>query len=255
MLTTIIITFNEADKIEQCIRSVQAFSDEIIVVDSMSSDTTGAKAESLGAKVYYAPFEGYGRQKRIAATYASHEWLFSIDADEVVSPELAAAINNIKQQADHGLYKINILTNFYGRWIRHCGWYPQPKIRLWRRDAGLMSDAAVHEGVVPLVAGQAVGHLDGDLLHYTFKGVGAYLEKINRYAALQALCKAKTGKKISLFHIWFVPKWTFFSDYLLRRGFLDGYAGYLVCKYAAHYTFVKYNMAREIMQQQGLSRE
>ena len=243
-ISAIIITLNEARHIARCIRSVQRVADEVIVVDSNSEDDTAAIAESLGARVFRHDFAGYGAQKNIAAGYASHEWLLNIDADEALSPGLERSILDIKQHPAKDAYACNRLTNYCGKWIRHCGWYPDTLVRLWHRDKAGVTQDVVHEQFI-VRPGATTGFLKGDLLHYSFPTISAHLKKIEEYSETGARQDAARGKTCSLLRLWLVPKWKFFTTYIIRLGILDGYYGYVISKNSAFATFVKYVKIRE----------
>jgi glycosyltransferase involved in cell wall biosynthesis len=244
-ISAIIITLNEAQHIARCIQSLQRVADEIIVVDSHSQDDTVSIAEGLGARVFLHEFAGYGVQKNIAAGYARYDWLLNIDADEALSPELEGSILEAKQQFTKDAYAFNRLTNYCGKWIRHCGWYPDTLIRLWHKDKAGVSANAVHEEFF-VKPGATTGFLKGDLLHYSFPTLSAHLRKIEHYSETGARQDVARGKTCSLFRLWLVPKWKFFTTYIIRLGFLDGYYGYIISKNSAFATFMKYAKIREL---------
>lgn len=249
-ISAIIITLNEARQIARCIRSVQRVADEVIVVDSFSGDDTVAIAESLGARVFRHEFAGYGAQKNIAAGYATHDWLLNMDADEALSPELERSILEIKKNPAKDAYACNRLTNYCGKWIRHCGWYPDTLVRLWHRDKADVTRDTVHEQFV-VYPGAATGFLAGDLLHYSFPTISHHLKKIEEYSETGARQDIARGKTCSLLRLWFVPKWKFFVTYIIRLGILDGYYGYIISKHSAFATFVKYVKIREYRKGNG----
>jgi len=253
MISAVIITYNEEHNIARCIRALDGLADEIILVDSFSKDNTVAIAESLGAKVLQHVFEGYGEQKRIAISHASHDWLLSVDADEVVSPELKQSILAIKGKEQYAAYQFPFLTNYCGHWIRHSGWYPSPKARLWDKRKGEMTADKVHEGWNLHNPNDPIGNLKGDILHYSFPTISAHLKKIEHYSENGARFDVARGKKVSLMKLLFAPKIAFFKDFILRGGFLDGYYGYIVCKNSAFAAYAKYAKIRQYteMQQKG----
>ena len=244
-LSVVIITLNESRNIGRCLESVQGLADEIVVVDSQSTDDTAAIAERLGARVVLQPFLGYGAQKNFANQQASHDWILSLDADEALSPELRQSVLAWKEQLpEHTAYRCNRLTNYCGAWIRHCGWYPDTKVRLFDRNTGAWKSETLHEFWQPHAAEAPIGKISGDLLHYSFYTLNDHIRQIDRYTELAAQERAAKGKSYSRFRIWFGPKWTFLSCYIFRLGFLDGYPGYVVCRYNAYYTFMKYTKTR-----------
>jgi len=246
-ITACIITFNEERNIARCIAALKDVVEEIVVVDSFSKDQTVQIAESLGARVLQQKFEGYGKQKYFAQQQASHQWVLSVDADEVLSPELAASIKAIKTAPKFDAYKIDILPNYCGKWIRHCGWYPQPKLRLWNKEKGSMQHSSVHEGIELHDKNAPIGRLKGDLLHYSYDTVSDHLRKIDQYTEIAARANAANNKNVSLLKLLLAPKWQFFIEYFIKRGFLDGEYGYILCRNNAHASFIKYVKTRHYM--------
>jgi len=255
LISACIITYNEEKNIVRCIDALKQVADEIVVVDSFSTDNTVMLAEQQGAKVFQRAFTGYGEQKFFAQQQASHHWIFSVDADEVVSDELAASIRSFKEKPQYDACYVNILPNYCGKWIRHCGWYPQPKLRLWNREKGSMVNSKVHEGIEMSGKDATIGKLRGDLLHYSYATISDHLRKIERYSELGARADAQRGKKISLLKLVVAPQWQFINDFIFRLGFLDGYYGYIVCKNNAFASFVKYAKTRQYaaLQKKGIS--
>lgn len=242
-LSAVIITLNEADNIERALRSLEGFADEVVVVDSGSTDGTVEKARELGARVVHRAFSGYGEQKQFASDQASHPWVLNIDADEHPSAELKAGIRAVLERPVHAAYSMNVLTSYCGKYIRHCGWYPNRKLRLWDRRQGHMSADKVHEGwnVGP---GLSTGHVAGDLLHEGFPSIDSHLERILHYSEIGARFDLGRGKRISWLKLWLGPSVVFIKTFLIRGGFLDGLPGYLVCRNSAIAASVKYSKMR-----------
>lgn len=255
LLSACIITYNEEKNIARCIDALKNVADEIIVVDSFSEDNTVSVAEALGAKVFQKKFEGYGPQKYFAQEKASHSWILSVDADEVVSPELEKSILAIKARPEFDAYKTDILPNYCGHWIRHCGWYPQPKLRIWNKEKGSMVRDSLHEGIVMNDPKAPVGRLKGDLLHYSYKTISQHMQKMENYTEIAARAAVARGKNIGILKLLIGPQWRFFNDFILKRGFLDGYYGYIVCRTSAIGTFIKYAKTRQYarLKKQGVS--
>ncbi len=251
-LSAIIITYNEAHNIVRCLESLRGVADEVVVVDSFSKDRTVELARAGGARVVQHVFEGYGEQKRVAMNEARFDWILSVDADEVLSPVLRESILAMKESPRHDAYSFNFLTNYCGHWIRHCGWYPSPKMRLWNRHKGHMTADKVHEGF-ELDSGSTQGFLKGDLLHYSFPTISSHLKKVEHYSEMGARFDVVRGKRVSLLKLLLAPRWTFFTLFVLRGGFLDGYYGYVVCRISAFASFAKYLKIRQYtaMQQRG----
>lgn len=251
-LSVIIITLNESAHIGECLDSV-AFADEIIVVDSGSKDNTREIAIARGAKVTLTDdWPGFGKQKNRALDLASCDWVLSIDADERVTPELQHEILNILQLAGpgaaaestnssssglHSAYRIARMSNFFGRWIRHSGWWPDHVLRLFRRGTARFKDVAVHESVV---TDQAVATLKGHFLHYPYASLEQYIAKINHYSSEAAAMMHARGKRTSVLGAWGHASWTFIRIYLLRRGFLDGREGFILAMMGAAGSFFRY---------------
>lgn len=246
-LSAIIITRNEAPNIARCLHSLQGIADEVIVIDSDSEDGTAAICQDWGARVYQHAFAGYGPQKRMAAAYATGDWLLSIDADEALSPALQQSILALKQTAPGAAaFEVNRLTNYCGKWIRHGGWYPDRLIRLWKKDAGNISNDAVHESWQPGQGKVVIGHLKGDLLHYSFPTLESHLKKVTQYARIGAESDYKSGKRVSLLKLWLGPKLAWWQQFVMKRGFLDGYYGFIIAKNSAFAAFAKYALLREL---------
>jgi glycosyltransferase involved in cell wall biosynthesis len=254
-ITACVITYNEEKNIRRCLEALRDVADEIIVIDSFSEDTTVEISESLGATVIQRPFTGYGEQKLFAQQQAANKWVLSIDADEVLSEQLRKTILGVKANPKFTAYKMNRLTNYCGKWIRHCGWYPDSVLRLWNTEKGSMVVHTVHEGVVMHDQEEVIGHLKGDLLHYSYNTISDHLSKMQLYTELGARADVERGKKTSLFKLVLGPKWQFFVDFVLRLGFLDGYYGYIVCRNSAFASFIKYAKIRQYsrLKEQGLN--
>lgn len=236
-LSAIIITRNEAAHIGDCLDSL-AFADEIIVLDSGSSDDTCAIAQARGARVQTtSDWPGFGPQKNRALDLATGDWVLSLDADERVPPELARTILRTLEAPTAQAYQIARLSSFCGRWIRHSGWWPDYVVRLFRRGAGRFSDAPVHERV--LVA-TPVATLPGHLLHYPYASLEVFIDKLNRYSSEAARAAHARGRRTSVLGPFGHGFWTFLRHYVWRRGFLDGWQGLLLAGMAATGSFFRY---------------
>ena len=237
-LSVILITKNEAANIRACLESV-AWADEIIVVDSGSSDDTVAIAREFTPHVYKHDWPGFGAQKNRALGYATNEWVFSIDADERVTPELRAAIEAVlrKEEDACAAYRVSRLSSYCGRFMRHSGWHPDHIMRLFRRDAAHFSDDLVHERL--LVEGQ-IGQLDGELLHYAFDNLEEVLHKVNHYSSAGAAMLQQRGRNASLGGAVLRGLWSFLRTYILRGGFLDGREGFMLAVSNAEGTYYRY---------------
>lgn len=243
-LSVIVITYNEERNIGRCLEAVKDIADEILIIDSNSTDKTVAIALEYKARVVQHPFEGYAQQKNYAATLAANDWILSLDADEVVTPELKQSIKAVKNNPHLNVYKMPRITNYCGKWIKHCGWYPDHQTRLYNRTKGKWEERKVHEYWRTDNNNDVKGTLKGDLLHYSFTSVSEHLKKIERYTELAAQAAMEEGKSASIFKIITSPVWHFFSEYFIKLGFLDGFYGFLICKLSAYTAFVKYSKIR-----------
>ena len=250
-ISSVIITHNEEENIAKCIESLKNISDEIIVVDSFSDDNTVAIAEKLGAKIFRRQFKDFGDQKTFAIQQATFDWVFSIDADEVLSPELQQSLLAEKNQPRYDGYNINILANYCGQWIRHCGWYPQPKLRFFNKNKCSMNTNRVHESIVANDKSVKVGSMDGNILHYSYKTISDHTKKIELYSEMAAINAIENGERIMLIKIVLGPTWKFIYNFFLRGGFLDGYLGYVLCKNIAYAGFIKYIKIKLYSQNRG----
>lgn len=242
-LSVIIITRNEEANLARCLESVR-FADQIVVVDSHSTDQTVTIARRFNAEVFTIDWNGFGHAKQFALDKATGEWVLSIDADEKLSTRLAAEIQNVIQSEQTVVaFDMPRLTNFLGRWIRHCGWYPDPVLRLFKRSQGRFTPDIVHERVE--IAGP-VGHCRHDLHHYSYPNLEVYFEKFNRYTTDGARQAADRGEKAHLFDITIRPCVTFFKHYISKAGFLDGVEGLLISTLSSCAVFVKYAKLRQL---------
>lgn len=243
MLSAVIITYNEEANIGKCLQALAGIATEIVVIDSASTDRTCAIAASYGARVVQHDFEGFAAQKNYGAGLASHPWVLSLDADEVLSEELKAAIIAVMAKPTHNAYYLRRCTNFCGSYIKHGSWYPDKQCRLWLKDKGSWQ-GTIHERWRLHDGSKSYGTLSGDLLHYSFSSISDYMRMTERYTSLSAEEAYAKGKNVSLLKLVLGPKIKFFQDYILRLGFLDGYAGYVAYKLAANMAFVKYSKIR-----------
>ncbi len=233
-LSACVIAYNEADRIGDCLHSL-AFCDDIVVVDSGSTDATREIAESLGARVLVRAFDGFRTQKDFAVKQARHDWVLCLDADERVGDELRTAIEAARGRgfADAAGYRFARMSWYFGRFLRHGTAYPDRVLRLFdRRRGGWRGDREIHEAVS--VDGP-VTTLGGDLLHYPFRSLLQMLDKKQGYAAMMAEHEHARGKRASLPKLLLSPGWRFFRSYVLRLGFLDGVPGLLEAFVSANY--------------------
>jgi len=243
-LSVCIITLNEEANIGRTLESVRAIADEIIVVDSGSTDRTVSLAREHGAKVYMEPWKGFAPQKNSALAKATSDWILSLDADEEVSPELAASIGELlRGTPKFAGYTMNRRNMYLKKFLKHSGYYPDPKLRLIRRGAAEFELRAVHEDMK--MAGP-MGHLEGDLIHWAYPTLESFIEHANRYSSLGAQMEVeKRAVGFSFINIVVRPMVRFLYSYFFRLGFLDGREGLLVLMNHAAYVSWKYAKAWE----------
>ena len=244
-LSVVVITFNEERNIGRCIESVRDVADEIVVVDSFSTDKTREICEKSGVKFIEHAFEGHIQQKNFAITQAKYPHQLSLDADEALSGELKSEILKIKNDWQYDGYRMNRLTNYCGKWIHHCGWYPDTKLRLYDSTKGVWGGVNPHDKF-ELNPGSKVGFLKGDILHYSYYTVEEHIRQAVKFSTIAAKELVSLGKTVSYFQIIVNPVAKFIRNYILRLGFLDGFYGFIICRIAAHETFQKYSKARQI---------
>ncbi len=245
-ISATIITLNEEDKIRQCLESLQGVADEIVVVDSLSTDGTKAICEEFDVKFVEQKWLGYSEQKNLANNIASHDWILSIDADEVLSDELKKSILKIKEiDTDNNVvYSFNRLNNYCGKWIHHSGFYPDKKIRIWNRKIGKW-EGIVHE-VIKFSTKVKEVHLKGDLLHYSYAKPEDFEKQVFKFAELRAKHYFDKGKKNAGLLKIVSPIYFFIQHYFFRFGFLDGKEGFTMCKVAAKATKHKYETLEQL---------
>jgi len=248
-ITATIIALNEERNIARAIESLRCC-DEILLVDSGSSDRTLELARNLGARVIETQWRGYAQQKNFAAEQASYDWILSIDADEAISEGLEGEIWNLKKNGVAcDAYTMPRLAQYLGRWILHGGWYPDRKVRFYDRRKAQWAGEFVHESVK--VDGK-VGHLEENLLHYTCDSLSEHLRTMDRYTTLAAEEIVARKQRVPSHRLVLDPAWTFAKSYVVQRGFLDGLEGLTIAYMAAMYTFLKYSKARNMGSWGGL---
>jgi len=236
-LAAVVITLNEEANVARCLKSL-TFCDEIIVVDSESTDRTVEIAKSLNVTVRSRPWKGYSDQKNFANSLTDADWILSVDADEEVSPELAKEILALRDRGfPHDAYSLPRKTFHLGRWIRFGGWYPNRLVRLFHKGRGEWRGSELHER---WETSGSLGELGGDLLHYSFTSLADQVERNNRYSTLGALQLSRRGTRFSLYALITKTFSKFVETYLLKRGFLDGYPGFIISVSAAYSVFLKW---------------
>jgi glycosyltransferase involved in cell wall biosynthesis len=246
-ISATIITFNEQSNIKAACESV-AWADEVVVVDSNSTDQTRELAEACGARVITNAWPGFGAQKQFAVEQARHEWIFSLDADERVSDELRNSIQSLRSANESDLadgYEIARRTYYQQRWIRGGGWYPDRQLRLFKKSKGRWKERHIHESVM-MNPGARVGKLAGDLLHYTSQNAAHHHRMIGeRYAPLAALQMFEDGRRTSVLGVASAGPAAFIRSLILKGGLRDGFAGFTIASFAAHHAFLKHLMLWE----------
>lgn len=240
-LSVNIITYNEEKNIERCINSVRGLADDILVVDSFSTDHTKEICQRLGVRFVEHPFAGYIEQQSYILTQAIHDYVLVIDADEALSEKLCQSIRAVKENWTHDAYRFNRCNNYYGYWIRHGGLYPDNKLRLWDRRRGKWGGMNPHYSV-KLQAGATVKKLEGDLLHYAYPTIEQHIQQINNFTSISSRVYYEKGKRtIPFIHLYVYPTLAFLNHYFVKLGFLDGLPGLIVCKNIAYSKLIKYS--------------
>jgi glycosyltransferase involved in cell wall biosynthesis len=245
-LSVVVITFNEEKNLSRCLASVKEVADEIVVVDSYSTDGTKAIAESFGARFIQNRFEGHIQQKNFAMNAANFDHVLSLDADESLDETLIVSVKKAKAVGHADGYQMNRLNNYCGTFIRHGNWYPDRKLRLWDRRKGKWGGENPHDQVI-MEKGSKVERLHGDILHYTYHTPTDHFAQMNKFSDIAASEAYKKGKKTSIMiHLILNPIVTFLKSYVIRLGFLDGYAGFQVAVHGAYYRFLKYSKLKHL---------
>lgn len=237
-LSVVIMTFNEAARIERCIRSVQSLADEILVVDSYSTDQTVEMAESLGAKVIQNHFEGFIEQRKFCVQAAKHNFILALDCDECPDETLQSEIQSLKKDTNHGAYWLSRLSSIGDTWIHHGAWHPDWKLRLFFRNKIIIEGTPPHDNISP-TKGATTKKLKGKLLHYSHDTIADLMATIEKYSSTAAQSLFEKGKKTNLIRIFFKPLFRFISDFVLKFGFLDNQMGYFIAKANAQYVYLR----------------
>ncbi len=244
-ISAVIITFNEEKNIKRCLESLLGVADEIIVVDSFSTDQTENICKQYQVKFISQAWLGYSGQKNFGNSLATSDYILSIDADEALSDELKKSLLDLKINPAHDIYSIKRLTNYCGKWIKHCGWYPDKKIRVWKNGKSQWH-GEIHESI-QYDTGLTVSELKGDLLHYSYYTIQDHLSQINLFTEIMAKDEVKKGKTVTILQLLLSPLFKFFKSYFIKLGFLDGYYGFIVCVISAQASFYKYLKIRELL--------
>ncbi len=249
-ISVVIITYNEERNIGRCLDSVQGLADEIVVVDSFSTDATEVICKQYGVRFVQQAFLGYVQQKKMATTQATYSFILSLDADEALSLELYAAIAAVKKTGfTKDVYLMNRCTNFGGRWIKHGTWYPDKKLRLFNREKAAWAGTNPHDKIT-INSNSSVGKLNGNILHYSYNTIEELVTQANKFTTIQALAMHNAGKKTSVMKIIINPWWAFINGYIFKLGFLDGRDGYLIASTVAYQTMLKYSKLLNLQKQE-----
>ena len=250
-ISAVIITYNEEKNIDRCLDSVRSVADEIVVVDSFSTDKTKEICSRRNVKFLQHHFEGHIEQKNYALSCAGYPYVLSLDADEVLSEKLIQSIQAAKQSWQFDGYRFNRLTNYCGKWIRYSGWYPDTKLRLWDKSNGRWGGVNPHDRVM-LDEQSRVCHLPGDLYHYSYHSIQDHVDQINSFSEIAARAAYTEGRRANLLlDILMNPLLTFIKKYFLKLGILDGYQGFMIAIHTAYGKFLKYIKLRELDKQAG----
>jgi glycosyltransferase involved in cell wall biosynthesis len=245
-LSVVIITFNEEKNLERCLLSVKDVADEVVVLDSFSTDKTQAICEKYGVKFFQHTFDGHIQQKNRAITYATNNHVLSLDADEALDETLIKSILETKKNFVKDGYYMNRLTNYCGHWVKHCGWYPDTKLRLWDRTKGEWTGINPHDKYELFKGDTSTGHLKGDILHYSYYSVEDHYKQVEYFTNIASKAYFEKGNKAPFFKLIVNPVAKFVDHYLLHLGFLDGKAGFSISKISAYATYLKYKKLRAL---------
>ncbi len=244
-ITATIITFNEERNIERCIRSVDGVADEIIVLDSLSTDKTQKICERLGVRFVSRAWEGYSASKNYLNSLVETDYILSLDADEALDEQLKSEIIQLKSKPNPQIYSVNRLTNYCGKWIKHSGWYPDVKPRLFPKEGSYWNGAIVHEELI-FPEGLEIIQLDGHLEHYSYYSFEEHRERADKYSRLTAQKMHEAGKKASVLKPYLSALGRFVSMYLIKAGFLDGKMGFKIAQISAQSNVFKYKELRRL---------
>jgi glycosyltransferase involved in cell wall biosynthesis len=239
-ISVVIITYNEERNIERCLQSALTIADEIVVVDSFSTDKTKEICAAYQVKFIENAFKGHIEQKNWAITQATYPHVLSLDADECPDETLLQSILEVKKNWTADAYSFNRCTNYCGNWIKHGSWYPDVKLRLWDSRKGHWTGENPHDRYEMSDSNVKILHIKGDLLHYSYYSVAEHITQGNKFSSIAAESMFHKGKKIGLISLIINPLWRFVRDYFFKLGFLDGQAGFIIAINTSHSTFLKY---------------
>jgi len=245
-ITGVVMTYNEEERILDCLTSIKYVTDEIVVVDSFSSDGTEAICKEFGVKFIRHKFEGYIEQRQYVISHATNDYVLVLDADEILSTDLVTEINTIRNNWKYDAYLFSRLTNYEGKWIRHCGWYPDKKARLFDRNKITVKGNNPHDEIT-VKDGFKTKWIKKDILHYSFYSIGDHISKTNKFSTIAARADFENGKKVVfMYHIMLKPIYQFLNEYFRKLGILDGYYGFIICIISSFGKFLKYAKLRQL---------
>lgn len=246
MLSVVIITFNEERNIERCLKSVQGVADEIIVLDSFSKDNTERICKQYNVHFHQHVFDGHIEQKNRAVGLSTYHHVLSLDADEALSDTLKESIISIKENFTNQGYYMNRLTNYCGVWIKHSGWYPDKKLRLFDKREGAWGGINPHDKYLLSNPQEQTGFLKGDILHYSYYTKEEHYKQTQYFSNIAAQAYFNNGKKSYWYQLIINPATKFISHYIIRKGFLDGVSGFTIARLAAWGTYLKYKQLHKL---------
>jgi glycosyltransferase involved in cell wall biosynthesis len=245
-LSAVIITYNEEKNIERCLQSLQGVADEIVVLDSFSTDSTPSICKGFSVQFYQHAFDGHIQQKNRAITYATSPFVLSLDADEALDDLLKQAILKVKQNWTKDGYYMNRLTYYCGHWVKYCNWYPDKKLRLWDSRKGQWTGVNPHDKYEMHAGDSATSHIEGDILHYSYYTLDDHYKQVEYFTTIAAKAHVDMRKQSYWFQSWLNPIIKFINIYILHLGILDGKAGYLIARISAYATYLKYTKIKQI---------
>lgn len=245
-LSAVIITFNEEKNIERCLLSLKEIADDIVVLDSYSKDQTKNICLKHNVQFVEHSFDGHIEQKNRAITFAKYPHVLSLDADEALSEELIKSIKEIKTNFNKQGYYINRLTNYCGHWVKHCGWYPDRKLRLWDSRLGKWTGINPHDKYEMHEGDKHTGFLKGDILHYSYYTLNDHYKQVEYFTTISAKAYIDKGKTAPFYKLVVNPVAKFIHHYFIAMGFLDGLAGFRISKISAYATYLKYLKIRKL---------
>jgi glycosyltransferase involved in cell wall biosynthesis len=243
-ISAVIITYNEEEHLEKCLSSISGIVDDIVVVDSFSSDRTIDICKAFDVRVVTQSFLGYKEQKNFAISQAKYDYILSLDGDEALSERLRKSILKVKSNWIYDGYYCSRLNNYCGQWIKHSDWYPDKKLRLFKKNKGEWKGINPHDSY-KLFNNSKSGKLKGDLLHWIYRDYNEHKQKVETFSTISAQAYFNLGIKSSIFKTLFRSSWAFFKAYFLKLGFLDGTNGWRICKQTFNGTYLKYYKLRQ----------